>query len=156
MVQSPKWKNLEKPFRKPRQQSSRNDGKTKDIILICKHTTCKHKSRESHSRKAKNEKSRKTYEITYEPLHGPTPKREKKQNPRGRTTESERYGGQREDAAFQEEPPAGHSGPCTKTKPKPDQGAGVRGAGHDRRSGPQKPGSPSPITETDRKKSRKA
>ena len=130
--------------------------RTKDAILFCRHTTFKHKSLESHNRKAKNEKSRKTYEITDEPLHCPTPKRDKKPNPRGRTTESEKNGGQREDAAFQEEPPAGHAGPGTKTKPKPDQRASARAANHDRRSGPQKPGSPSPITETDRNKSRKA
>ena len=156
MVQSPKWKNLEKPSRKPRQQSRRNDGKTKDMTLFCKHTTLKHKSLESHTRKAKNEKSRKTYKITDEPLHGPTPKREKKQNPRGRITESERSGGQREDAASQGGPPAGHSGPGTKTKPTPDQRASARAANHDRRSGPQQTGNPSPNTETDRKKRRKA
>ena len=59
MVQSPKWKNLEKPFRKPRQQSRRNDGKTKDTILCCRHTTFKHNSLESHKRKTKNNEKRK-------------------------------------------------------------------------------------------------
>ena len=133
----PNGKNLEKPFRKPRQQSRRNDGKTKDMTLICKHTTFKHKSLESHNRKAKNEKSRKIYETTNEPLHGPTPKREKKQNPRGRTTESEKNGGQREDAAFQEEPPAATRGQEQKPNPSPTRG--------------QAQGKPSTTAEADRR-----
>ena len=90
------------------------------------------------------------------PCTVPKPKREEKRNPRGRNTESERIREQEGSAASQEETPASHPGPTAEAKPEPDQKAETGEAEHDRRSGPQKPGDPSPITETDRGKSNKA
>ena len=73
----------------------------------------------------------------------------------GRNTESETTRGQEGSAAPQEETPASHHKPTAKAEGEPEQTAGARETGHDRRSGSQNPGNPSLTTETNRNKDNK-
>ena len=73
----------------------------------------------------------------------------------GKDTESETTRGQEGSAAPQEETPASHHKPTAKAEGEPERTAGAKATGHDRRSGSQNPGHPSPTTETNRNKSNK-